>query len=144
MLSDFYKQAKQFDKALEARGPPFLHSSKAEISVSQLDDPLTKEVFSRFADLLPCLAGEEALSLAEARSLYNNRILDTLCSMLSRVSWRQFCDQLDVTDSSTIFLGCGLDCVLKQISAWTRVDGQQDAAVAMVETFGRYFCVALL
>ena len=123
----------------------FLQSSKAQISVSQLDDPLTKEIFYRFVDLLPCLAREEALSLAEARALYHSCLLDTLCSVLRRLQWRQFCNQLDVIagdESLFILLGCNLDCLQKQISAWNRVLPISDAALARLETFGRYTCLA--
>lgn len=89
------------------------------------------------------MAGEEALSLAEARALYQSCLLDTLCSVLRRIPWRQFCNQLDVIagdESLFILLGCGFDCIQKQISAWNHVL----PISARLETFGRYVCVALL
>ena len=138
----FHKQAIAFVRALEARGPPFLRSSRAQISVSQIDDPLTRYALCDFSELMPCLAGEEALSLAEARLFYNSCLLDSLCSVLGRLQWRQFCDQLDTIagpDSGLILIGCGLDCLQKQISAHVRVRPQSDAATARLETFGRYF-----
>ena len=68
--AQFRTQADQLVRALEGRGRPFLQSSRAEISVSQLEDSVTKDVFFRLADLpnLLSLAGDGPLSLARART----------------------------------------------------------------------------
>ena len=93
----FHSRAAQLVTSLEARGRQFLQSSTADIPVSQLEDPLTADTFYCLA-VLPTWLGlnkNKRFTLAEARSLYNSRVLDTLCSILSRLQWGQFCNQHD-------------------------------------------------
>ena len=141
--AQFKSQAEQLVKALEARGGPFQQLSKAAISVSQLEsNPVTKDIFFRLADLpnLLNLAGDGPLSLAHARILYSSAVLDTLCSILTRLQWKEFCAQLDciaVYGKGFILCGAALDCIFELLHAGWRVTALGHADTARRETFGR-------
>ena len=139
------RQAAQLIKALEAHGHPFLQSSKADISVSQLEEPSVLSVLHRLTALphqLGLIREEPSLSLTKARTLYNSAILDTLClSLLSRLQWTQFCSLLDDIAAS----GKGMatasrasECVYELLRVWRRVQPASDADTSVLEIFGRY------
>ena len=133
----------QLVRALEARGRLCMRSSTAEISVSQFESLLTDDdVLCLFDELLGPLskAEEGPLSLAKARLLYNSSLNDALCSILKRLSWRQFSSQLDVLAdplSGFMLASYVLDCALGLLSPWRRVQGH-NRETASLEVFGRY------
>ena len=139
----FSSQAEQLVSALEARGRSFERLSQAEITLSQLQHPLTRDAIYRLTDLpdLLHLAGEEPLSLAEARAFYQSRILDALCSVLRRLQWTQFCKRLDAlgTDGRALTVASrALDCMYELLHAGWRVHSSEDAECARQEAFSRY------
>ena len=141
------RQAAHFAKALEARGSPFLQSSTAAISVSQLEQPLTSRIFLHLTTELSNLlraAAEEPLSLAEARALYGCQLTDMLCSILGRLPWTDFCNDTDAiaTHGKGFMLGgCAIDCLHGLLHTALRV--QPDLDTARLEIYGRYvFCMA--
>ena len=94
----FLTQSAELVSALEARGRCFERTSKAAISVSQFEHPLTNDAICRIMDLLH-LVGQQPLSLSEARNLFSSSILDTFCSLLSRLQWKQFRTRLDALET---------------------------------------------
>ena len=137
------RQAAQLIKALEAHGHPFLQSSKADISVSQLEEPSVLNVLHRLMalpDQLGLTREELSLSLTEAQTLYRSAILDTLCSLLSRLQWTQFCSRLDELATSgkgILTASQASECVYELLRVWRRVEPPSNAT-AMLEVFGRY------
>lgn len=145
-FASFRTQVEQLVGALEAHGRPFSQTSQAVISISLLKDPLTLGAFTSLTDL-PFhlrLAGEEPLSLTEARGLYNSCLLDNLCSIVSRLEWEDFqLDDLAPSPESP----CGftaassaLSCIRELLHAWQRVQPSSDAEAAALESFSRYTC----
>ena len=140
----FRSQGEQLVKDLEACGRPFLKASKAEISVSELEDDPVWEILNDLT-ALPTqlhLAGDKRLSFADAAVLYRSCILDTLCGVLTRLKWRQFRSQLDALATpgrGFILAGHALTCILELLRAWRRVLPHTDAETARLEVFGRYF-----
>ena len=145
-FAQFNGQVQQHVRALEECGSLFSQSSSADIPVSQLEHYQTNGAFHRLA-YLPFqlhLTGDEPLSLTEARTLYNSDLLDTLCSILSRLSWKQLCNKLDdliFVSGGFICACCALNCIHKLIEAWSRVKPSSNAETARRETFGRYYRV---
>ena len=143
----FIRQAAHLAKTLEARGPAFSPSSTAAISVSQLEQPLTSRVFlhltTELSNLLRAVS-EEPLSLTEARALYGSQLTDTLCSILGRLPWKDFCNDTDsLTTHGKGFMlgGCAIDCLHGLLQTAHRVQQSNDAA--RLEIYGRYvFCMA--
>ena len=139
----FRRRAVQLGRALEARGRPFAQSSQAEISISQLEDPLTTEAFSSLIELPFQLrvAKDAPLSLTEARTLYNSSLLDTLCRILNRLQWRHFCNHVDdLASRGRGFTSAGnaLACIHELLRSWHRVQPSSDAEVARLESSGKY------
>ena len=145
----FSVQAARLVGAWEACGRPFSLSSQDVIAIRQLNDPLPLEVFNSLAEL-PFqlrLAGEEPLSLAEARTLYDSIVLDTLCNVLSRLKWRGFCSPNELTQLSRngrgfAAVGSALVCIRELLHAWHCVQPACDAETASLESFGRCNCPA--
>ena len=146
-FASFRRQVEQLVRALEARGRPFSWSSQAAVTVSLLTNPLTLEAFKSLTDL-PSelrLAGEEPLSLTQARAMFKSSLLDTLVSILSRVEWEDFSSQLDglhMHGTGFTALGSALSCVCQLLHAWHRVQPPSDAQTAALESFNRYNCSA--
>ena len=142
MATEFSKKTKQLIKALEACGRHFSASSKAQISVSQFKKLLRKDTLFCLLHLptLQHLAGDRPLSLTEARALYDSPILDSVCSILSRLTWREFGNRLDEVanvDGEFIAAGRALDCVIELLHARERVQPSRDAKIAWQESFSR-------
>ena len=145
-FAQFCRQAEQLVQALEARGGPFAQSSCAEISVSQLEDPLTTKAFRDLTDLpfILRVAGEAPLSLAEARTLYKSCLIDALCSVLRRLQWRCFCSRLDdlaALDRGFTTAGSALICIRELLESWHRIEPCSDEGTARPEIFGRCGCL---
>ena len=141
-VAQFRRQAEQLVHALEACGPSFAQSSRAEISISQLEDPQTTEALRSLTALPYQLAVDRdaPLSLAEARTLYKSCLLDTLCSILNRLQWRHFCGQLDdlaLRDRGFTSASFALACIRELLRSWNRVKRSSDAETARLESFGR-------
>ena len=143
------REAAKLIKVLEARGHPFLQSSKADISVSELEEPSILNALQRLT-ALPYLLGfmgeGRSLSLTEAQGLYQSTILDTLCSVLSRLKWTDFCMQLHhIPANGRGFAHAGrcLDCVYELLAVWRRVQPPSDVEASQLEIFGRYVRMAL-
>lgn len=135
----FQSQAAQLVSALEVRGRQYLPSSKAEISVSELE--AHQDAFYRLTRLPNQLnlTGNEPLSLAEARVLYKSSTLDTLCSVLNRLPWNHFCTQLGTLvchGRGFIIASSAFDCIYDLLRAYRRVQ-PSDVAAARLEVFGR-------
>ena len=85
-FAQFQSQVVELISALEARGRHFSQSSKAEISISELE--AHRDAFYQLT-LLPMhlhlTHGDEPLSLADARTLYRSGLIDVLCSILNRL-----------------------------------------------------------
>ena len=96
----FCRLSVQLNSALKTRGGPILQSANAEISVKQFETLMTWEVSERLKVLSALLRmayrEKEPLSLTTARCLYSGCLQDTLCSVLARVQWRQFCTQVSI------------------------------------------------
>ena len=137
-FASFRREAEHLIGALEARGRPFSQSSQAVISVSLLRNPLTLEAFKRLTDL-PLqlrLAGEEPLSLAQARILFNSSLIDTLVSVIKRLQWDGFFSQLHALHmhgTGFTAIGSALSCVCQLLHAWHRVLPPSDAQRAALE-----------
>ena len=128
------RYAAQLLRALEACGPPFLQSSTAAISVSQLEAYATRRAFLNLTTEMshPLRAADaEPLSLTEARALCNGRLTDALCSILSRLPWKDFCtntDALATHGSGFMLSSCALDCLSELLFAAHRVQPNTDLA----------------
>lgn len=140
----FRRLAVQLNSALETRGRPVLQSANAEISVEQFETLMTRAVSERLKDLsvLLRMAGRETepLGLTVARTLYSGCLQDTLCSVLERLQWRQFCTQADTiaTEGRGCMLAdCALDCIFEALYSWKQVQPSSDAETAKSEVFGR-------
>ena len=143
-FAQFHDHVKQHVKALEDCGSLFSISSNADIPVSQLEHLPTNEAFHRLTSLPSQLrlAGDEPLSLTEARQLYSSSLLDTLCSIIERLQWQQLRDKLDelpTVGGAFVSAGCALNCIHKLLEAWSRVQPSSHAETARLETFGRYY-----
>lgn len=146
----FRVEAEQLVKALEACGRSFLRASTAEISISEFDEPAAQEVLYRLTELPNALhmLGEEPLSLAEARTLFNSCLLDTLFSVVSRLQWQQYCSQLDLiavcnsrgvpSMRGLVLADNALACITELLHAWERVPLFRGGDTARMETFSRY------
>ena len=124
-FAQFQRESKQLVRALEARGRHFQPASEAKISVSQLEQEGTEDTVNRLA-LLPKrlrLLGERRLMLTEARMLFNSGIIDTLCSILKRLEWAQFCIQPPIATRQPAWdaMSRALDCIYALLGAWRRV-----------------------
>ena len=142
--------AVQLNSALEARGRSILQSSNTEISIRQFEELFTWDVSERLTDISVLLRGagreKEPLTLTEARSIYSCCLIDTLCSVLERLQWRQFCSQLDALAKkgrAARTADCTLDCLFEGVFLWEQVQPPRDAETARLEAFGRYCCLAL-
>ena len=139
--AQFKKQAEKRVRALEACGRPFWRSSRERISVAQFESPAARDALFDLSDLLNQLqlSGEGPLSLAQAQSLFNSCILDALCSVLTRLQWRQFGTDLDAlanVNRGFIAAGRALDCVVQLLGACERVMSSE-AETAWRETHSR-------
>ena len=126
---------------MEAQGGQYSHASKAEISISE--PGAHQDAFYRLTRLpnqLPWTCGDEPLSLAEAQTLYNSRLFDTLCSILKRLKWTYFCNDLHslvCPRGGFLVAGSALDGIAALLGAYRRV--QPPSRHARLETFGRYW-----
>ena len=150
-FDSFRTQVEQLTGALEAHERSFCQASQAAIPVSLLKDSPTLEAFNSLTDLPFCLSltGEEPLSLTEARVLFNSALLDTLCSVLSRLEWETFdLEDLDATPHhpsspdtprglTAVYVA--VSCIRELLHAWQRVHPPDAAAL---ESFGRCICLA--
>ena len=138
--TQFQSQVVEVISALEARGHQYSQSSKAEISISELE--AHQDAFYRLTRLphqLHLTCEDETLSLAEARLLYNSSLLDTLFSILYRVPWTYFCTDLHslvCPRGGFLVAGSAFDCIYALLDAYRRV--QPPSRHASLETFGRY------
>ena len=133
-------------EALAQCGSPFLQSSRASVSVRQLEYAFTaREAIFRVTDLSKLLdsARAEPLSLTEAQTLLNSPLLDMLCSILSRLQWMQFAElnELDALESpmrGLFSVTCTLDCIIELLRTWSHVQSPSDTVIARQYTFDRY------
>ena len=119
----FSKQAAKLVSAIEAHGDLFLRASQADISVGQYEELLTEDILTPLTDL-PHMLVPEPLSLRQARWVYKAGLLDTLCSILSRLQWTGFCNELDalaVHGRGFTLANSGLDCMLAALILRWRV-----------------------
>ena len=145
----YQRRAKLLTHALTACGVQFSQASKAEIPISELEQPQVIAVCGQLAALQYqlSLTGEDPLSLTDARALFNSCVVDAMLSILSRLRWSQFCRQTDalaVLERGFRLAGIGLTCVQELLHACHRVVPPHDADVARTETFGRYYYLHLL
>lgn len=140
----FSREVSQLVEALAQCGSQFLPSSRAGISIRELEYAFTaREAVFRVTDLAKLLdsARAEPLSLTEARTLLSSPLLDMLCSILSRLEWMQFCTELEALESPMrgLFLVTStLDCITELLRTWSRVQPVSDTMTAVKETFERY------
>ena len=145
IYEQFCRLSVQLNSALKTRGGPILHPANAEISVKQFETLITRDVSKRLEDLSALLrmahSGEEPLSLTVARTVYSGCLQDTLCSVLGRLQWRQFCTQADAIATNgrgCMLADCALDCVFEALSSWEHVQPSSDAETAKSDVFARY------
>ena len=140
----FSREVSQFVEALAQCGSPFLQLSKAEISISQFEHAFAaRESIFHVTGLAGLLESARAqpLSLTEARTLLNSPLLDTLCNVLSRLQWQQFCTELDHLESpmrGLFLVTSALDCLIALLRTWSRVQPDSHMMIAVDETFERY------
>ena len=135
----FLTQSAELVSALEARRRCFERTSKAAISVSQFEHPLTNDAICRIMDLLHWV-GQQPLSLSEARTLFDSCILDALCSVLGRLKWKQFCTRLDALETEEggfRLASLALNTIYELLSAVWEVQSYSDAQEVAQEDFNR-------
>ena len=142
----FRRFAVQLNSVLETRGRPLLQPGSAKISFRQFEQLFSGDVAERLRDLPVLLRGarreKDPLTLAEARTINNCCLVDTLCSMLESLEWSQVLSQFDAISKKRgcmMLADCALDCISEALYIYERVQPSSDVETARAEAFGRYY-----